>query len=144
MVELNSSVSKLNDKLLVKSTYDMRRTLFQENMLGEFLDRIVRKRVWPVSFALLNCANEGAFLEQAQVVLDRSVLRFRLTGDQAYTDAAVSGQLLLVFLNCDQRAAFAHMRPLLNISVTVRTVEEWQPSCGDIHEFLEEVRMKNR
>ncbi len=144
MVELNASVAKLNEKLLVKSTYDMRRTLFQESMLYDFLDRIVRKNVWPISFALMNCANEGTFLEQAQLVLDRSVLRFRLTGDQAYTNAAVSGQILLVFLNCDQRKAFTYLRPLLNVSVTVRTVEEWQPDRGDIHKFLEDMRSKNQ
>ncbi|MBR3518030.1 MAG: hypothetical protein IKO10_17140 [Lachnospiraceae bacterium] len=144
MVDLNSSIAKLNDKLLVKSTYDMRRTLFQESMLADFLDRIVRKNVWPISFALLNCANEGSFLEQAQLVLDRSVLRFRLTGEQAYTNAAVSGQILLVFLNCDQRKAFTHLRPLINVSVTVRTVEEWQPDRGDIHAFLQDMRSKNQ
>ncbi|MBO6298721.1 MAG: hypothetical protein J6N53_07730 [Lachnospiraceae bacterium] len=144
MVELNASIAKLNEKLLVKATYDMRRTLFQESMLPVFLDRITQKNVCPVSFVLLNCANEKIFLEQAQVMLDRSVLRFRLTGDQAYTDTAVSGQILLIFLNCDRKRAFAHLRPLITISVTVRTIEEWRPEQGDIHKFLENMRDKNQ
>ncbi|MBR1471851.1 MAG: hypothetical protein IJ600_09460 [Lachnospiraceae bacterium] len=142
--ELNASIAKLNERLLVKTTYDMRRTLFQESMLADFLARIESKGIAPVTFVILNCSNEGAFLDRAQVLLDRSVLRFRLMGEQAYTDSGVPGQLMLVFLNCSRTTAYENLRALLNVSVTLRVIREWEPKLGSITAFADELRSQNR
>lgn len=137
---LNASINKLNDRLLVKNTYDMQRTLFQESILDEFLDRIQGKGVNPVTFALFNCANEEEFLGKAQIMLDRSVIRFRLSGDKAYEDANVAGQILLVFLKSERAQTYERLRPLIGIDVTLRAVEMWTPENGDIHEYVSAMR----
>ncbi len=140
ITELNDSIAKLNDRLLTRNTYDMRRTVFQESMLDEFLGRIQKKDIKPVSFAIFNCASEEEFLSKAQVMLDRSVLRFRLNGDRAYTNAAVAGQIMLVFLNCGEKQAYEYMRPIISTRVTLRALEEWNPERGDIKMFAVWVR----
>ncbi|MCR4584541.1 MAG: hypothetical protein K5686_02350 [Lachnospiraceae bacterium] len=140
---LNASINKLNDKLLVKNTYDMQRTLFQESILDDFLDRIQGKGITPVTFALFNCANEEEFLAKAQLMLDRSVIRFRLSGDRAYEDANVAGQILLVFLRSERAQTYERLRPIIGINVTLRSVEMWTPEYGDIHEYVRVLRERN-
>ena len=140
---LNASINKLNEKLMVKNTYDMQRTLFQESILDDFLDRIQQKGIVPVTFALFNCANEEEFLAKAQLMLDRSVIRFRLSGDHAYEDAKVAGQIFLVFLRSDRQQTYERLRPLIGINVTLRSVETWTPQSGDIHEYVRDLRERN-
>ena len=140
---LNASINKLNEKLMVKNTYDMQRTLFQESILDDFLDRIQRKGITPVTFALFNCANEEEFLAKAQLLLDRSVIRFRLSGDHAYEDANVAGQIFLVFLCSERAQTYERLRPLIGINVTLRAVEMWTPADGDIHEYVKLLRERN-
>ncbi len=144
ITELNSSINKLNDKLLVKSTYDMKRTLFQESMLADFLNHIQAKGVTPVTFALFNCSNEEEFLAKAQLLLDRSVIRFRLSGDHAFENANVPGQIFLVFLRSERMRTYEILRPLINMTVTLRAVEQWTPECGDINEYVNRLRANNQ
>ena len=142
--ELSTNVANLNKKLLVRTTYDTKRTLFQESMIRDFLRRIQAKGIAPVTFAVMKCANERAFLEKSQLLLDRGVLRFQLEGTAAHLDGAeIPGKILLVFVRCDHDNAMLSLNFLMNISNQILAVEQWNGNT-DILKFSEELLSKTR
>ena len=144
IAELTANVTNLNEKLVVRTTYDTKRTLFQEGMIRDFLRRIQAKGIRPVTFAVIKCANERTFLEQSQVILDRGVLRFQLEGRAELLDGAdVEGKVLLVFIRCDHDNAMLSLNFLMNIRTEVMAVEEWDGN-SDILTFSEQLLSRTR
>ncbi len=144
IAELSSNVANLNKKLLVRTTYDTKRTLFQESMIRDFLRRMQAKGIAPVTFAVIKCSNERTFLEQSQLLLDRGVLRFQLEGNADLLDGAdVPGKVLLVFINCDHDNAMLSLNFLMNIRTQIMAVEEWKGNT-DILKFSEELLSRTR
>ena len=113
-------------------------------MIRDFLRRIQAKGIAPVTFAVMKCANERAFLEKSQLLLDRGVLRFQLEGTAAHLDGAeIPGKILLVFVRCDHDNAMLSLNFLMNISNQILAVEQWNGNT-DILKFSEELLSKTR
>lgn len=144
ITELTQNVSNLNKKLMVRTTYDTKRTLFQESMIRDFLRRIQAKGIQPVTLAVVKCARERSFLDQSQILLDRGVLRFQLEGNAELLDGAdVAGKILLVFVRCDHDNAMFSLNFLMSIQTQILAVEQWSGS-GDLLEFSEELLSRTK
>lgn len=126
IAQLNSSVNRLNDRLNEKEVYDTRTSIMSEDMLGEFLVKLGKKKVAPLTFARLKCLNEKGkdrFFEKGQVLLDHTVLRFCLS----------SGEYLLIFVKGEYKTAMKLVNMLVDDDIEIKVVAE----CDET-EYVEE------
>ena len=128
----------------MRTTYDTKRTLFQESMIRDFLQRIQAKGIHPVTMAVIKCTHERSFLDKSQILLDRGVLRFQLEGNAELLDGAdVPGKVLLVFIRCDHDNAMLSLNFLMNIQTQILGVDQWNGQ-GDILTFSEQLLSRTR
>ena len=149
ILSLNSSVGKLNDRLQVKDTYDTRKTLFPEEMLDEFLERIEHKGVSPVTIAFVKCKDTNEFLNMSQVLLDRGVLRFKMNYDDTvpkqnvYVENEVvspENTLILIFLNCDLINSNRNINYVCNERNTLLRIKEWNKKGSTLLDFYKNLK----
>ena len=145
---LNGSVSKLNDKLLVKDTYDTRKTLFNEDMLDDFLARIEVKNIAPITIGFVQCLDTNGFLDKSQILLDRGVLRFKATSQNSEKEQNIfttkdviddKNVIILVFLNCDLKNASRNASFVCDDKNRIIKIKEWDKKTS-LQQFYNEMR----
>ncbi|MCR5691581.1 MAG: hypothetical protein K6G62_05120 [Eubacterium sp.] len=132
ILDLNYSNGRLNEMVRVRTTYNVRRMVFNRQMLLGFLRRIELKkdRVGMVSYGLIQVANREEFLKRAQVLLDRSVLRFGLRD---------MDKLALLFVQSDKAVAEDLLKKILRPEDKILTLDVWDfkdMSADQIFEIL--------
>ena len=139
IAELNKSVITLNERLRVKMTYDTRRTLFNEDMMYEFLGRLETKGVRPITCVIVNSEQPEHFLDKAQILLDRSVLRFRLEDvvPEDEPDAIVGSLIMLLFIKQDQKQSVSSLRNLLDKKTKIHAIGLWNGSEIEFEDYAQ-------
>jgi hypothetical protein len=110
---LNSSVTKLNERLENEDLYDARSHLWKKKALSEFVKKLQSREVSPIVLAEVEFKTEedrSRFLSRARILLDRSVLRF----------GGKDGSIVLLFLQYDMESAMSLIRPLIVGETTLK------------------------
>lgn len=110
----------LNDKMQKKSLHDTRNDVWEKEALPDFLDRLQKKKIVPVTIAQVDADsedNQKLFLANCQNMLDKNVLRFKLNAHS----------VIILFIQADETAARWNLVPLIEEGlwiVTMFTVED--------------------
>ena len=101
---LNQKIEKLNHRINKNDMFHPRWNLYRQEMIPSFLIGFEEKGVKEMTFAILEFSTaekQQAFLEDALVFLDRSVLRFQLGSEE--------NRLFLLFVNTDEEEAMRQL-----------------------------------
>ena len=112
VAELNSMVSKMNKKLLEKDLHDTRNNVWDNTAIMPFLDKLVARDIYPVTFMHIACAdnNERAkFIARANYILDKNVLRF------TYED----NDIVLIFVGMNRKHSKQSLQLLMENSMQI-------------------------
>jgi len=117
--DLNYSNGRLNEMVRVRTTYNVRRMVFNRQMLLGFLRRMELKKnkVALASYSLVQVTNRDEFLKRAQVLLDRSVLRFGLKD---------MNKIALVFVQSDKEVARELLKKILRPEDQILLLDNWK------------------
>lgn len=131
---LNESVNQLNDKLSEKDMYDTRHNILGEHMLPEFLERLQKRHVDQMMFVRLACKDEeakNAFFEKAQIIMDHSVVRFKLQGDK----------FLLLFIKTESARVLEILKSMDMAGIVFDAVKAYTPGV-DLLDFYDEFKKR--
>lgn len=130
----NKTLETLGRELKAMEAYQARWNLFDEALVSAFSENLDRKKLYPLTALFLQFAQPGdsiAFLEKAQVFLDKKVLRFSPLEED---------RLLLVFVTYSMAEAMSAMQVFMDGNLTVLA----SMSTEDGYESLEMMYDKMR
>lgn len=112
ITQLNSMVSKMNDKLIEKDFYDTRNNVWNSSAIMPFLDKLIARDVYPVTFMHISCSDNTErekFIARANYILDKNVLRF------TYDDRDV----VLIFVGMNRKHSRHSIQLLMEDSMQI-------------------------
>ena len=112
VAELNSMVSKMNKKLLEKDLHDTRNNVWDNTAIMPFLDKLVARDIYPVTFMHIACADNkerAKFISRANYILDKNVLRF------TYED----NDIVLIFVGMNRKHSKQSLQLLMENSMQI-------------------------
>lgn len=133
----NRTIDLLGEKLKELDLYETRWNLFQESVLGNFIEKLQDRKALPVTIVQIAFAKEEEqerFLAKAQLLLDKKVLRFSLE----------DGGLLLLFVQYEKNAALEALRLAGQDACEILASGEWNDSGHTLNEVYLEVRKQGK
>lgn len=121
---------ELEREISFMDSFHSRWSLFEENMMPEFIRKLHERNVCPVTMTLITCKDIAArneFLEQAQLLLDEKVLRF--------TDGECG--VRLVFVQYDGKEASQMLERVSGVSVNEMYTYGNEPDKGTLLDVFE-------
>ncbi len=115
--DLQRTIGQLNEMYGQKDHYDTRYQLWNKELIKEFVQKLMAKKVNNAVLVKIYCMNEEdkkEFFDKASVVLDKKVLRFVINDNQ----------ILLMFISNDKSYVEKNMQLILNPGVIVDSMEE--------------------
>ncbi len=133
----NRTIDLLGEKLKELDLYETRWNLFQESVLGSFIEKLQNRKAFPVTVVQITFKEENEqerFLAKAQLLLDKKILRFSLE----------DGGLLLLFVQYEKNAALEALKLTGQDTYEVLASGEWNEGKQTLNEVYLEVRKQGK
>lgn len=121
---LSQGLTKMNEMYSERDLHNTGNNLWRHSSLDGFLKKLRERKAAPLTLITLKCATDEQLerlLEKAQILLDKSVLRFE-SGENAVT---------LLFVKCDLKNAELSVEPLAVDGVTIAEVLYLENESGE-------------
>ncbi len=102
----------MNKKLLEKDLHDTRNNVWDNTAIMPFLDKLVARDIYPVTFMHIACADNkerAKFISRANYILDKNVLRF------TYED----NDIVLIFVGMNRKHSKQSLQLLMENSMQI-------------------------
>ncbi|MBE5965147.1 MAG: hypothetical protein IKL73_06740 [Lachnospiraceae bacterium] len=133
--ELNENVTQLNELLAQKEHFNTRYQIWSQDVVDDFLHKLIGKKVRTATLIKINCEDELAkfdFLERACVLLDKKILRFAIKD----TD------VLLLAIQHKEYEVKNMLEPLLNYGVKLENSCELELSHEVVNAYIRTLGME--